>query len=290
LKHPELKGWLPSVPSGTTSWERGFCVDRQGNVYVKQRGKRYHGRMRIDVYGPDGEFKRTAVRVVSDGALGPRLDAAGNIYIAECVKPLGKPHPDYFRGKLPRVRIDKASVAQQYTWMYGSIIKFSPAGGSVWFPRLDADDVYAFDGEPKLPPGLPRVKVATAKGDRSRISQGELEGALWWRFGCAFLLDMHPGHNRRCHCTATDFDVDDFGRVFYPDQGRFRLVVLDTNGNPIAHFGRYGNQDSTGKDIQFAWIVGLAVSDRYIYVADALNHRVVRMKMDYAAQAECRLP
>ncbi|OPX21367.1 MAG: hypothetical protein B1H04_06780 [Planctomycetales bacterium 4484_123] len=34
----------------------------------------------------------------------------------------------------------------------------------------------------------------------------------------------------------------------------------------------------------------LAVSDGYIYAADALNHGVVRMKMAYAAQAECRLP
>ncbi|KKK75311.1 hypothetical protein LCGC14_2874980, partial [marine sediment metagenome] len=49
-KHSGLRGRLPSVPSGTTSWERDFGVDRQGNVYVKRRGKYYHGRMRIDVY------------------------------------------------------------------------------------------------------------------------------------------------------------------------------------------------------------------------------------------------
>ncbi len=63
------------------------------------------------------------------------------------------------------------------------------------------------------------------------------------RFGWPFILDMHPGHNRRCHCTSTEFDVDDFGRVFYPDHGRFCTVVLDTNGNEITTVGGYGNQD-----------------------------------------------
>jgi hypothetical protein len=111
--------------------------------------------------------------------------------------------------------------------------------------------------------------------------------------------------------------VDDFGRSFFPDQGRFRVVVLDTNGNRIAHVGGYGNQDYCGPDsyvpdpktgvlrprrkddpkdlkspfadpeIAFNWFVGLAVSDRYLYVADGSNRRVLRVALDYAAQETC---
>ena len=318
---PARRGRLPSRPSGTTSWERGFCVDRAGNVYVKQRGKYYHGRMRVDQYDRNGKFGRTIVWVVSDGAIGPRVDLQGNVYIAECIKPVGKPYPDFFNGLLPNVKIDKrGSVAKQYTWMYGSIIKFSPKGGAVWYPRRADNDAYGFDGEAKLPAGLTKEKIDTPHGDRApTIRRGELQGATWWRFGCAYLLDMHPGHNRRCHCTACEFDLDDFGRVFYPDQGRFRVVVLDTNGNQITAFGGYGNQDAWAADsyvldpegkfyrprrpddpeelaspfatpqIAFGWFVGLTVSDRYAYVADALNRRVVRCRLAYAAQETCEI-
>ena len=319
LNHPEPggKGRLPSVPTGTTSWERDFDVDRAGNVYVKHRGKKYHGRMRVDKYDPDGNFLGTVLWVVSDGSLGPRLDPAGNVYIAESVRPAGKQIPDYFEDKLPEAPIDKrANVLQQYRWMYGSVIKFAPAGGAVWFPIIDKEkDVYGFDGETGLPESMKKVKVDTSQGDRVATAPGELQGALWYRYGCSYLLDMHPAHNRRCHCTSTEFEVDDFGRVFYTDQGRFRVVVLDTAGNEITAFGAYGNQDYCGPDsyvmdpegkflrprkpddpedlkspfaepaLAFNWFVGLGVSDRYVYVADGSNRRVVRASLDYAVQS-----
>jgi hypothetical protein len=284
-----LKGRLASVPSGTTSWERDFCVDREGNIYVKHRGKKYHGRMRIAAYDRDGNFKRNVVWVVSDGALGPRLDRNGNIYIAESIKPPGRFVPRFFDGKLPDVRIDKkGSVRNQYGWMYGSIVKFPPRGGAVWFPIVDDRFVYPFDGKAKLPDDLAKVKVDTTQGDRTAVTPGTLEGASWMHYGCSFLLDMQPSHNRRCHCTGTDFDVDDFGRVFFPDQGRFRVSMLDANGNAIAHVGQYGNQDETGRPA-FAWIVGVAVTNDYLYVADAFNRRVLKLRMTYGAEATCKV-
>jgi len=168
--------------------------------------------------------------------------------------------------------------------MYGSVIKFPPAGGAIWFPVQDKErDVYAFDGEAKLPAGVEKVKVEASLADIVPVIPAELEGAEWYRYGCSYLLDMHPGHNRRCHCTATEFDVDDFGRVFYPDQGRFRVVVLDGAGNELLAFGQYGNQDSCGPDLAVNWFTGLGASDRYVYVADGGNHRVSRVKLTYAA-------
>lgn len=309
---PTLKGRLRSVPSGTTSWERDFSVDHDGNVYVKDRGKHYHGRMTVDVYDRDGKFKRTALWVVTDGAMGPRLDPAGNLYLAEAIKPLGLRYPELFDA-LP------AAASQQYTWMYGSVIKFGPPGGAVWFPVRSTVDEYAFDGEAKLPEGLPIEQASTIHSGRLVRQPGRLEGALWWRFGCAPVLDMHRSHNERCHCTGSDFDVDDFGRTFYPDQGRFQIVVLDTAGNEILTFGSYGNQDSCGPEsyvvdaaggflrprrkddaaalgspfgapkIPIAWVIGLAVSDRYAYIADGLNRRVLRARLGYQAEATCPL-
>jgi hypothetical protein len=282
----EFKGRLWNVPTGTTSWERDFDVDRAGNVYVKQRGKRYHGRMTVDMYNRSGKKLGTKIWAVSDGCYGPRVDTAGNIYIAEAIRPPGVEVPEFFAGRLPKDKIDKRGDAHmQYRWMYGSVIKFSPKGGAVWFPVLDEkNDIYGFDGEPQLPEGLEKVKVDTSQGDRVPVAPGELQGAEWYRYGCSYVLDMHPGHNRRCHCTATEFEVDDFGRSYYTDQGLFRVVVLDTAGNEILAFGRYGNQDSCS-ELAFNWFTGLGITDRYIYVADGSNRRVVRATLTYAAEA-----
>jgi hypothetical protein len=46
--------------------------------------------------------------------------------------------------------------------MYGSVVKFPPAGGAVWFPIANQKtDLYPFDGQPTLPPDQPKVKVDT---------------------------------------------------------------------------------------------------------------------------------
>jgi len=299
LPFPAAKGVggrLPVNSSGTTSWERDMDVDRSGNVYVKVSGKAYHGRMTVAKYDKDGNLLGTVIWVLSDGAYGPRVDAAGNLYIADAVKPVGQPVPDFFKGKLPDVPIDrKANVVMQYMWMYGSIIKFTPAGGAVWFPKRFDNDLYGYAGEAKLPADQTKVKVEMPvnAGGGSMVDQpGEVQGAAWLHYGCSYVLDMHPSHNRRCHCTATEIDVDDYGRVVYTDQGRFRVVMLDPAGNEILTFGRYGNQDSVpteGGEIGFHWFTGLGMTDRNVYIADGGNHRVVRVGLKHAAEETCQI-
>ena len=95
-------------------------------------------------------------------------------------------------------------------------------------------------------------------------------------------------------CEGSGFDVDPFGRVFLPNLGQFRIEVVDTNNNPITTFGKYGNEDSGGPGarvpkpaIPLAWPVYVAVSDRYAYVADTVNRRVVRVKLTCAVEAAC---
>jgi hypothetical protein len=143
--------------------------------------------------------------------------------------------------------------------------------------NFDAED----NPDTKLPASLPKELV----GAYRRPEGATLQGALWWRGGFSPLGDL--GVHNGCHCTGSDFDVDDFGRVFAPDTGRFRIGVLDTAGNEILSFGAYGNQDSCGPDIAFAWIIGLAVTDRYAYVSDVVNKRVLRIALDYTVQEVC---
>ncbi|KPJ69145.1 MAG: hypothetical protein AMS14_11765 [Planctomycetes bacterium DG_20] len=432
-----LKGRIPAGNTGTTMWERDFWVDRKNDIYIRVRGPAYHGQMDMVVYDQQGRLKRTVLYAVSDGMFGPRVDAQGNLYIMEIVKPLDEKYPKEFEGRLKGRAAGGYETMHWYDWIYGSIVKFGPQGGAVWFGpgwlsnssplnyegwraatedgrttivdlkttcgaltgtvarrpakvtfpfpgTLNAADVnkvvvrlkngtdgnratlyyhivgesyiescspgkaktvaiqphgdfaeYTFDlsgekdwkgnvynlslvptnaaagtfaidwvrvGEPgqssarrwdfnaedsrdtKLPATMKKEKV----GSYMCPQGAEIQGAIW----------MHPGfshvgqcsNNDHCHCAGTDFDMDDFGRIFAPDTGRFRVGVLDANGNEIVSFGRYGNQDCTGPEIAFGWIIGVAVTDRYAYVDDLLNKRILRVRLDYAAAETVPVP
>ena len=311
------QGRIPDfTASGTTFWERDFYVDRRGDIYAKSRAKVYHGYMTVDVFGADGRRKRT-VAVTCDGALGPRVDPRGNLYMAECIRPTGVLYPPGLAGRVPK------AAQGEYTWIYGSIVKYGPRGGAVWYPGAESRTRKYFAAKPVIDPTLVRETVTASLGS-SRFNPrapgaAVLQGAAWWRYGVAFLADMHGGGGHTsCHCTGNDFDVDDFGRTFYPDQGRFRVAVLDTAGNRITTIGAYGNQDSWGpagyvRDatgffrrrlptdpadlespfarpaIGIGWMIGVAVSDRYVYVADAVNRRILRVRLNYATEAVCAI-
>jgi hypothetical protein len=102
-------------------------------------------------------------------------------------------------------------------------------------------------------------------------------------------------------CEGGGFDVDPFGRVFYPNLGQFRVEVLDTDGNPITKFGKYGNQDdgtpppgnpkstiqNPKSGIPLAWPIHVVTSETHAYVADTLSRRVVKVKLGCAAEETC---
>jgi hypothetical protein len=84
--------------------------------------------MTVEVYDGDGRLKRVALWTVSDAMYGPRIDARGNIYIMDMIKPLGEPYPKEFEGRLTTKR-----APHWYNWIYGSVIKFGPDGGAIWY-------------------------------------------------------------------------------------------------------------------------------------------------------------
>lgn len=290
--------------SGTTFWERDFSIDRKNDIYTTMRGPVYHGLRHVSVFGQDGKVKRTAVWGVTDGVLGPKVDPKGNLYIMESIKPVGEPYPAEFQKHL-----DDPKVQHWYDWMYGSVVKFPPRGGNLWLKAPTADDKPAAEPLP-LPDSVEKMKVYALR----RKDDNFIQGALWLTPGVANGGDMSGRGTDFCHCTTTDFDVDDFGRTFAPDILRQRVTVMDTNGNVLLHFGAYGNQDYCGPDsyvvdptskllrprkmddprdlkspfaepaIAFNRIIGLAVTNRYVYVADVANRRVLRCKLDYAVE------
>jgi len=228
---------------------------------------------------------------VSDAAIGPKFDAQGNIYIAEQVKPLDQPVPPEFASIVGPVQPEKTYLANQpekdaLCTMYGSIVKFSPKGGMIHYGEENP-----FKGEPKLDPALKTVEMGYYNG--YRFKPVKVTGAEWVKMGVSH-VDLHY-----CNCENIRFDVDEFGRVWFPDTARFRVGVIDTNGNDLAHFGGYGTADNRGPeskdkalaipDLAFSWLVSVGVTDKYLYTGDSLNRRLLRAKLTYAAEASCEI-
>jgi hypothetical protein len=265
-------------------------IRHDGHIFVFEPA-RNGGRppRKLREYLPTGALAREdpIIWKVSDGCVGPKFDANGNIYIADIVKPVDAVYPEVFRQQFGEVKLEtdvkEGSPKDNTANMYGSILKFTPKGGMIHFPdniRITGVGGRPFAGEPKLDPTL--KTVAAAYYARGRLRPVNVTGAEW----------IHPGYNhvevRGCTCESTRFDVDGFGRVWYPDLGRFRVCVIDTEGNEITHFGRYGNADADG--ISFSWLTGVGVTDRHIYTSDGLNRCLLRLTQTYAAEATCPVP
>ncbi|HOX05914.1 MAG TPA: hypothetical protein PK280_05895 [Planctomycetota bacterium] len=94
-----------------------------------------------------------------------------------------------------------------------------------------------------------------------------------------------------CRCTKARFDVDAYGRLYIPNGSTYKVTLVDNSDNTILSFGGYGNWDAQGPksaepkpEIPLGWPVFAGASDKFIYVGDALNHRLVRVDKVFAAE------
>lgn len=124
-------------------------------------------------------------------------------------------------------------------------------------------------------------------------SGGEIETQNYSVVGVKGAVALYPGCGPvsrwnavgACACTKPRFDVDDYGRLYVPNAITFSVSVRDNSDNEIVRFGSYGNFDTAGAELPMGWPVTAGASDRFIYVGDALNHRVVRADKKFALEA-----
>jgi hypothetical protein len=126
------------------------------------------------------------------------------------------------------------------------------------------------------------------------------EGAEWMYGGVGY-----GGQGGSCTCWHSRFQIDYFARSFAPETRRFKVAVLDSNGNLILRVGRYGNVDdglplaaaggpsnprSVGGDevtLAHAAYVGVH-TDRRLFISDAGNARILSVRLGY--HSEARVP
>ncbi len=275
-------GGIRGVGGAARLRARGVTGDARGNVYVLMETGWGHSRgdpTALSAYNPDGSVINerlidTEFRCMES----VRVDFQGNIYVALSIRPGEQLLPPGLVGKVPADMSsqDARQGFNYYPGLYGSIIKFGPEGGLV-------------------KKGSGGVKCNFGRGGVT-----EVKGAKWIHLGVTGTLGYNSGKKptNHCSCHSSRFDVDGFGRVFFPDAGRFRVWVIDTNANQICWLGSYGNVDSAGPKgkipepaIPFAWPQAVAVDNgKTVYVGDRLNRRVVKVKLNYAAEETCALP
>lgn len=249
---------------------RGNFIAPDGTIYLHSG---HNQPTRVSALKNDGTPSRERFIVVETcSSAGMRVDREGNVYMLDHVKPVGQPVPDVFQGKVP---VERHSP---YVYHYGSVLKIGPQGGAI--RELGRKAPVTRD----LKPG--QFQFTTAEGRGDYVS----DGVQWAWYGVSMIapwLDRgaYPPYN--CLCKTPEFDLDDFARVFVPDQLRCRIVVLDTNGRFITAFGRYGNIDERGPDLAFADPRTVVVSHEAAYVGDERNDRIVKVRLDYRERAAC---
>jgi hypothetical protein len=179
-----------------------------------------------------------------------RVDHAGNLYLLQAGVPKGYPAP-------PGYEKDEA-----FRQAVGTIYRFPQTGGEVETKNGVVQRVVGF--------------TASYAGC-GPVSRWNAVGA--------------------CACTKPRFDVDGYGRLYIPNGITFDVSVRDNADNEIVRFGAYGNYDCGGPkskeprpEIPLGWPITAGASDRYIYVGDVLNHRVVRVDRRFAAEVMIAVP
>ena len=158
----------------------------------------------------------------------------------------------------------------------GALAKFAPTGGRLY----GKGDVVKLNELPKRPPEF------------SAYGWGKLWSRnMYWAYPGYDQMHFLGGGGYPCLCATCRFDTDPYGRSFVPKAYQFCVGVVDTNGNRICEIGRYGNPDSPAMkrgdtDVGLAHCSFLATEpDRWLYLNDDGNSRIIRIKLAYHTEA-----
>jgi len=114
-----------------------------------------------------------------------------------------------------------------------------------------------------------------------------------WMYGGVGYASFNPGRaGGGCACWHVRFKLDYLGRSFVPSPILSEISVLDTSGNLILKIGKYGNEDSKGKNSKeplggdevglFHPCFTAVHTDRRLFISDIGNENIMSVKLKYA--------
>lgn len=159
-------------------------------------------------------------------------------------------------------------------------------------------------GKPPLPPpGLEGDRYAAALGKIVRFAPtGVAAGKLFPRppAGPDKVYDVPVGaFETICVSRSPRFGVDGWGRIVVPVNVASTVILMDNSGNEILRFGTYGNRDSTGglpggtvptAGVPLGFPNSVDATDDYIYVADMINQRLMRLARTFRVSSTLACP
>ncbi len=238
----------------------------QGHIAV------YSPKHGISLWSMDGKLiKKKIVDTEGQRILGKgvRIDSTGAIYAGVPMRdPNGMIDP-LVRGRLPRDFAFNPWPRWNYIRFAGAVAKFSPKGGSLR-RKPDGDLLVGIHDS-----GINRCKAT---------------GLEWLRYGFSPMGSM-DSLNFNCKCDQGNFDLDPFDRLYVPDSMTSRVQVVDRNNNLIELFGVYGNADANKPGtkpiakLPVCWPCSVSAGDKYLYVADTMNNRVLRVELTYMKES-----
>ncbi|OAI48989.1 hypothetical protein AYO44_00890 [Planctomycetaceae bacterium SCGC AG-212-F19] len=123
------------------------------------------------------------------------------------------------------------------------------------------------------------------------VGRAWAQNMFWSAPGLDQIAFVDPiGGNYPCGCYHSKFDTDPYGRCFMPRASFYHVLVVDTNGNRICEIGRFGNADKPAMkpgdtDIGLGQCSYIStVSDKWLYIGDDSNMRIIRVKLGYHAE------
>lgn len=237
------------------------------DIYPGRATSHSHGGTYINVWDRHGKVLVTDAVPGLAELDGIGMDASGSIYLMTHASRLydGKPYYNDLSGTLLKFNKGK-----------GRVLSVSGSSVSVQLKNTDI---------PNRPADL-----------KGTTGMAWVEGSDWMYGGVGY-----GGKNRGvgCACWTSRYTLDYFSRSFAPELDRYKVAVLDANGNLILRIGQYGNVDD-GKPIDlnggpknphsiggdevalFHGAYLATYSDKYLYIADPGNLRILKVKLGYS--------
>ena len=245
----------------------GMDVDCQGRVYVTDGSNVCH----VRVYDAEGKLVAYAHAATRTGHAGPRIVPAA---------------VDYVSGYGGSIRVDRRETSTccsmacpgsqpprgyendpAYRMAVGTILKFGPHGGAEC-PRSEGGrggDSLAFAGTLAMYPGCGPISscAAMARARPSRASTSTPTAGSTSR-------TRSPSRSPSATMPATRSSRSATTATSIP-----RGAAVPWSPRP---------------EIPIGWPITAGATEKYIYIGDCLNHRVVRVDRRFAAEYVCDIP